>query len=43
MGRRFATLVSRRAVLGAGAAAVGAASLPTRWAIAQAKPLEGWA
>ena len=40
MGKRFATLLSRRAVIGAGAAAVGAASLPTRWAIAQAKPLK---
>ena len=39
MGKRFGTLISRRAMIGGGAASV-AATLPTGWAIAQAKPLK---
>ena len=40
MGKRVGTLLSRRAVVGGGAALATAAMLPRGWAIAQTKPLK---
>ena len=40
MGKRVGTLLSRRAVVGGGAALATAAVLPRGWAIAQTKPLK---